>query len=68
MYFPAARQFDIAHLSLTRGCVSDCRFCGSPDFWKRRVRSHSADYFVEQLTALRQRGAGFSSSATTPSR
>ena len=54
-----ARQFDIAHLSLTRGCVSDCRFCGSPDFWKRRVRSHSADYFVEQLTALRQRGRRF---------
>jgi radical SAM superfamily enzyme YgiQ (UPF0313 family) len=54
-----ARQFDMAHLSLTRGCVSDCRFCGSPDFWKRRVRSHSADYFVEQLTALRQRGRRF---------
>jgi radical SAM superfamily enzyme YgiQ (UPF0313 family) len=56
---PPAREFDFAHVSLTRGCVSDCRFCGSPDFWKRRVRSHSADYFVEQLTALRQRGRRF---------
>jgi radical SAM superfamily enzyme YgiQ (UPF0313 family) len=54
-----ARQFDMAHLSLTRGCVSDCRFCGSPGFWKRRVRSHSAEYFVEQLAALRQRGRRF---------
>ena len=37
------------HLSLTRGCVSNCAFCGSPAFWGRRVRSHSAAYFVEQL-------------------
>jgi radical SAM superfamily enzyme YgiQ (UPF0313 family) len=54
-----ARQFDFAHLSLTRGCVSDCRFCGSPGFWGRRVRSHSADYFVAQLAELRQRGRRF---------
>lgn len=51
--------FDYAHLSLTRGCGSDCRFCGSPDFWGRRVRYHSADYFVEQLAALRRKGRRF---------
>ena len=54
-----ARHFDFAHLSLTRGCPSDCRFCGSPGFWGRRVRHHSADYFVEQLAALRQKGRRF---------
>jgi radical SAM superfamily enzyme YgiQ (UPF0313 family) len=54
-----ARHFDIAHLALTRGCVSDCRFCGSPGFWGRRVRYHSADYFVGQLASLRQRGRRF---------
>jgi radical SAM superfamily enzyme YgiQ (UPF0313 family) len=54
-----ARHFDCAHLALTRGCLSDCRFCGSPAFWGRRVRYHSAGYFVEQLDALRRRGRRF---------
>jgi radical SAM superfamily enzyme YgiQ (UPF0313 family) len=54
-----AKDFDFAHLALTRGCVSDCRFCGSPRFWGRRVRSHSADYFVEQLETLQRRGRRF---------
>ena len=54
-----ARYFDLQHLSLTRGCVADCAFCGSPAFWGRRVRSHSASYFVEQLALLRGRGERF---------
>lgn len=54
-----AKYFDYAHLSLARGCMSNCRFCGSPGFWGRRVRYHSAEYFVEQLAALRQRGRRF---------
>jgi radical SAM superfamily enzyme YgiQ (UPF0313 family) len=54
-----ARYFDLQHLSLTRGCVADCAFCGSPAFWGRRVRSHSAHYFVEQLALLRGRGQRF---------
>jgi anaerobic magnesium-protoporphyrin IX monomethyl ester cyclase len=54
-----ARQFDMTHLALTRGCVSNCAFCGSPAFWGRRVRSHSASYFVEQLALLRARGRRF---------
>jgi radical SAM superfamily enzyme YgiQ (UPF0313 family) len=55
---PAA-DFDFAHLSLTRGCPSNCRFCGSPAIWGRRVRFHSAGYFAEQLATLRQRGRRF---------
>jgi len=54
-----ARHFDLQHLSLTRGCLADCAFCGSPAFWGRRVRSHSASYFVEQLALLRGRGQRF---------
>lgn len=54
-----ARHFDFAHLALTRGCAAACRFCGSPRFWGRRVRSHSADYFVDQLAALRRKGRRF---------
>ena len=53
---PPARYFDFQHLSLTRGCPGRCTFCGSPQFWKRRVRSHSADYFVDQLVMLADRG------------
>jgi radical SAM superfamily enzyme YgiQ (UPF0313 family) len=51
--------FDVAHVALTRGCVSNCAFCGSPAFWGRRVRSHSADYFVGHLAVLRERGRRF---------
>jgi anaerobic magnesium-protoporphyrin IX monomethyl ester cyclase len=54
-----ARHVDLAHLALTRGCVSNCTFCGSPAFWGRRVRSHSAAYFVEQMACLRARGRRF---------
>ncbi|MGE5258389.1 MAG: radical SAM protein [Hyphomicrobiales bacterium] len=54
-----ARHFDLAHVSLTRGCVANCTFCGSPAFWGRRVRYHSPDYFVEQLAVLRSRGRRF---------
>ena len=56
---PPARYFDFQHLSLTRGCPGRCTFCGSPGFWGRRVRSHSADYFVDQLTRLAARGITF---------
>ena len=56
---PPARYFDFQHVSLTRGCPGRCTFCGSPGFWGRRVRSHSADYFVDQLTMLASRGILF---------
>ena len=51
-----ARYFDFQHLALTRGCPGNCTFCGSPDFWGRRVRFHSAAYFVDQLEMLHRRG------------
>ena len=54
-----AQYFDYQHLVLTRGCGGNCNFCGSPRFWGRRVRFHSADYFVEQLEYLTQKGIRF---------
>jgi radical SAM superfamily enzyme YgiQ (UPF0313 family) len=54
-----ARYFTYQHLSLTRGCAGDCNFCGSPRFWGRHVRFHSADYFVDQIQRLYQKGIHF---------
>jgi anaerobic magnesium-protoporphyrin IX monomethyl ester cyclase len=54
-----ARYFTYQHLALTRGCTGNCRFCGSPQFWGRRVRSHSSAYFVDQLESLASRGVTF---------
>ena len=51
--------FDFQHVALTRGCPANCTFCGSPGFWKRKVRFHSADYFVHQLERLGHRGIKF---------
>ena len=51
-----ARYFSFQHVALTRGCSSNCTFCGSPDFWGRRIRFHSGSYFVEQLQRLYIKG------------
>ena len=54
-----SRWFTFQHVALTRGCVADCRFCGSPRFWGRRLRSHSSAYFVGMLERLVSRGVTF---------
>lgn len=54
-----ARYFNFQHVSLTRGCPGDCSFCGSPEFWQRKVRFHSAVNFVDRLERLYQRGTAF---------
>ena len=54
-----ARYFSYQHLSLTRGCPGACRFCGSPAIWGRKVRFHSAGYFVDQLESLAGKGVRF---------
>jgi radical SAM superfamily enzyme YgiQ (UPF0313 family) len=54
-----ARYFTFEHVISSRGCPWNCTFCGSPQFWKRRVRFHSPDYFVEQLALLYEKGVRF---------
>ena len=54
-----ARYFSFQHLSLTRGCPADCRFCGSPRLWGRKVRFASAQRFVDQLSLLYRQGIHF---------
>jgi len=54
-----SKYFDYQHVAFTRGCPGNCTFCGSPRFWGRRVRFHSAAYFVKQLQYLYKRGLRF---------
>jgi len=54
-----ARYFTFEHLSLTRGCPGNCTFCGSPQFWQRKVRFHSAGNFVDRIERLYHRGITF---------
>jgi anaerobic magnesium-protoporphyrin IX monomethyl ester cyclase len=54
-----SKYFEYQHLSSSRGCPANCSFCGSPQFWGRRVRFHSPDYFVEQLEQLYCKGITF---------
>ncbi len=54
-----SRHFTFSHVVLSRGCPGECSFCASPSFWKRRVRYHSADYFVGQLMSLRNKGVTY---------
>lgn len=54
-----AGYFTYQHVALTRGCAGNCTFCGSPEFWNRKVRFHSPEYFVNQLELLYQRGIRF---------
>jgi radical SAM superfamily enzyme YgiQ (UPF0313 family) len=54
-----ARYFTYNHVLLGRGCPYNCVFCASPKFWQRKVRFHSADYFVEQLKLLKAKGVNF---------
>ncbi len=54
-----SEYFTYNHLILTRGCGGNCRFCGSPAIWGRKIRSHSPEYFVRQLERLHKRGVNF---------
>jgi len=54
-----AKHFTYNHLSLTRGCPGKCTFCGSPRIWDRKVRFHSAAYFVDHLELLHKKGVSF---------
>jgi len=54
-----SKYFDFQHLSSSRGCPSNCTFCGSPQFWGHKVKFHSPEYFVEQLEHLYQKDITF---------
>ena len=52
-----SKYFRFQHLAMSRGCPGACTFCCSPKFWgTRRVRTHSADWFAHEITALAGKG------------
>lgn len=54
-----SKYFEYQHVSSSRGCPANCSFCGSPKFWRHKVRFHSTAYFVEQIEQLYQKGINF---------
>jgi radical SAM superfamily enzyme YgiQ (UPF0313 family) len=54
-----AKYFTYPHVSSSRGCAWNCSFCGSPQFWGRKIRWRSPQKFVEELEMLYQKGVSF---------
>lgn len=54
-----SKYFTFHHITSSRGCPSNCSFCGSPAFWGRKVRFHSPEYFVKQIEYLYEKGVRF---------
>ncbi len=54
-----AKYFKYMHVSSSRGCPWNCIFCGSPKFWKRKLRFRSPKNFVDEIELLYKKGARF---------
>ena len=54
-----AKHFTYSHVSSSRGCAWNCSFCGSPEFWGRKIRWRSPENFVEELEMLFRKGVTF---------
>ena len=54
-----AKHFTYPHVSSSRGCAWNCSFCGSPEFWGRKIRWRSPEKFVEELELLFRKGVSF---------
>jgi len=54
-----AKHFIYPHVSSSRGCAWNCSFCGSPEFWGRKLRLRSPEKFVEELELLFRKGVTF---------
>lgn len=54
-----AKYFEYQLLSSTRGCPWRCTFCGSPKFWRKKIRFRSPENFIEELEMLYKKGITF---------
>jgi radical SAM superfamily enzyme YgiQ (UPF0313 family) len=54
-----SEHFLYQHVSSSRGCAWNCRFCGSQEFWGRNIRWRSPENFVEELEMLFRKGVSF---------
>lgn len=54
-----AKYFEYQHVVSSRGCPGKCTFCGSPKFWRHKIRFRSPENFVRELELLNNRGVTF---------
>jgi radical SAM superfamily enzyme YgiQ (UPF0313 family) len=54
-----AKFFTYQHVSSSRGCAWNCSFCGSPEFWGRKIRWRSPGKFVKEIEILYRKGVRF---------
>lgn len=54
-----SKYFEYQYVSSSRGCVWQCRFCGSPLFWRKKIRYRSPQHFVDELEMLYKKGVTF---------
>jgi len=54
-----AKYFTYRHVCSSRGCPWNCLFCGSPKFWRRRLRVRSPKNFVDEIELLYKKGVNF---------
>ncbi len=54
-----SKHFRYMHLISSRGCPWNCHFCGSPKFWKRKIRFRSPQNFVDEIELLHKKGINF---------
>jgi radical SAM superfamily enzyme YgiQ (UPF0313 family) len=54
-YFDADYFYDVTqlgYLSTSRGCLSKCTFCGTPEFWGHNIRFRSPESVMRELEIL----------------
>jgi len=54
-----SKYFKYQHVASARGCAWQCAFCGSPEFWGKKVRLRSPEHFVQELALLYEQGVNF---------
>src|SRR3989338_7828724 len=55
LHHPKREVFDytgIVGVFTSRGCPYNCIYCSSQNFWKRRFRTHSADYVIVEIERM----------------
>jgi radical SAM superfamily enzyme YgiQ (UPF0313 family) len=49
------KNMPIGYIMTSRGCASNCTFCASPEFFKRRVRFRSVENVINEILELKNK-------------